>query len=458
VNPPLKQGLDVGYRRVHLVGIGGAGMSAIARVLFDAGIKVTGSDMKDSAALTPLRVLGIRVEVGHGNQLDGIDALIASAAVPDSNPEIVLALRLGIPVISRGDALARIVSNHRTIAISGTHGKTTTSGMVATILEVAGLSPTYLLGADLAGRGPGGRLGSGGLAVVEADEAYGSFLWLRPAVALITNVDEDHLDHYGTRAEMEKAFEQFMSRASEQVIVCSDDADAMRLKVASPTLKYGFKVDSDVAAGALFTSAAGSTFDLFRGGEFVSSVRLLIGGRHNVLNALGAAAACMAVGVPPEDIVAGLEAFQGVSRRFEYRGQLYGADLVDDYAHHPAEIEATLAAARGGPWRRLVAVFQPHLYSRTKLLWDEFGSCLASADVVVITEIYGAREQAMPGITGKLIVDSVCDHAPGKRVAYFPHLDEAAGYVREVMRRGDLVLSLGAGDITTFHERLKLLS
>lgn len=436
------------------MGIGGAGMSAIARVLKEAGLQVSGSDIRQSAALSTLRSMGIRVYVGHDpGHADDADLLVASAAVSPDNPEVLRATQKSIPVLARGEALALVVEGRTTVGISGTHGKTTTSGMVATILETAGLDPTYLLGADLARRGAGGRLGTGDFAVVEADEAYGSFLFLKPDVAVITNVDEDHLDHYGSREALHSAFARFVSQAKKAIVCCSADGQASEICGPFGPVTYGFLSEDLVSAEDVETTASGSRLRI-RIDDEVRPVRLTIGGLHNVLNALGAAAACSIAGVDADSIVDGLEAFSGVSRRFEYRGSYNGAEVIDDYAHHPAELEATLTAARKGPWKRLVAVFQPHLYSRTQALWRQFGSALSLADLVVVTDVYGAREQPLPGVTGKLIVDSLCEFSPRKRVAYLPRLDDAAEYLRSNLRPGDLLLGLGAGDVTTLPERL----
>jgi UDP-N-acetylmuramate--alanine ligase len=447
--------LKTKWGRVHLVGMGGAGMSAIAHVLLEAGVAVTGSDLRESAALSALRDLGVRADVGHrADQAEGADLVIASAAVGPENPELELARARGIPIMPRGQALASIVEGLRTVAVSGTHGKTTTSGMVATVALHAGLDPTYLLGADMTGLGPGGRLGRGDVAIVEADEAYRSFLWLRPSVAVVTNIDRDHLEHYGTWEALNDAFRLFMSRTSGVRVVCADDEHAMAVAEPLEPVTYGFHPDAIVRAALVEANAEGSLFELMVRGQSVGLVKLGVAGRHNILNALGAAAACRELGIDMQPIVEGLGQFRGVSRRFEYRGRFGGAVLVDDYAHHPAEIEATLSAARFGPWKRVVAVFQPHLYSRTQALWREFGTALASADLIVVTDVYGAREQPVPGVTGKLIVDSICESVPGRPVAYLPRLNDAAHYLRDVVRPDDLVLSLGAGDITTLYDRL----
>lgn len=440
---------------MHMVGMGGAGMSAIARILTEAGITVSGSDARESASLEALRSLGIKADVGHrAEQAAGADVLVVSSAVPPTNPEVRLGTSSGIPIVWRGQALAHLVRGFRSVAVSGTHGKTTTSGMIATVTRMAGMDPTYALGADIASGGPGGHLGSGEVAVVEADEAYGSFLWLEPSISLVTNVDRDHMDHYGDWESLKSAFRVFMEKATERVIVCADDPHVVEVADGIEAVTYGFNPDADIRGDELESGAGGSTFRLFVGGKPRAAVALNVAGRHNAQNALGAVAACLGLGISVESIVEGLAGFKGVSRRFEFRGRYEGADLVDDYAHHPAEIEATLSAARWGPWSRVVAVFQPHLYSRTQDLWREFGAALSSADVIVVTDIYGAREDPIPGVTGKLIVESVWQHAPGRTVVYMPRLNDAARYVRSVVRQGDLILTLGAGDITTLHDRI----
>ncbi len=458
VSPAIDAGLlsVAAEGRVHMVGIGGAGMSAIARVLKEAGGRVSGSDLRESSVLESLRALEVPVEIGHHPiHVAGAALVVASAAVPADNVELQAAREVGIPVLARGEALARLVEDHRLIGVAGTHGKTTTSGMIATVLEVAGLDPTWLLGADLIGGGSGGKLGGGDLAVVEADEAYGSFLWLHPHLAVVTNVEEDHLDHYGSMEALEAAFVRFLSQTRGPRVLCLDDERVASLASLAPCdLTYGFTEEAMVRAESMEGSASGSRFDLMLQGRRAGRIELRIAGRHNVQNALGTVAACTALGLGPEAIAEGLAAYAGARRRFEYRGRVAGADVVDDYAHHPTEIAATIEAARWGPWTRVVAVFQPHLYSRTQALWREFGTALAQADVVVVTDVYPAREAPMPGVTGMLIVRAVCEAAPGRRVAYLPRLEEAARFVRSQLEPGDLLLTLGAGDITTLAERL----
>jgi UDP-N-acetylmuramate--alanine ligase len=445
--------LETSWRHFHLVGMGGSGMVALARVLHQAGYRVSGSDLRESAALNSLRKLGVETYVGHHReQLGSADVVVVSAAIPSTNIEVIAADRIGVPCISRGEMLQRVVSDKKTAAVSGTHGKTTTSGMIATVLEVTGQDPTYLIGSDLSLRGPGGRLGNGPLAVVEADEAYGSFLFLEPDVAVVTNVEADHLDHYGDIEHLTSAFAEFVG-SSKRVVLCADHPIAAALAIQGVTTTYGFAPTADLCATDVSTDADSATFTLTYQGQS-HRVVLSTGGRHNVQNALGAIAACLGLGLALGDVIQAIASFKGVSRRFEYKGSARGADVIDDYAHHPTEIEATIAAARTGPWERIIAVFQPHLYSRTKDLATDFGDALAGADLVVVTDVYGAREDPIPGVSGKMVVDALCDVAPGMRVAYLPKLDDASSYVASEMRSGDLILTLGAGDITFLSERL----
>ena len=444
-------------RRVHLIGIGGAGMNGVARLLMARGIEVRGSDLKDSKGLEDLRAAGATVFVGHSpGQLGGPvggaapDAVVVSSAIPERNAELVAARDRGILVLARAQVLAALAGGRRTLAVSGTHGKTTTTSMLAVILERAGLDPTFVIGGDLNEIGSGARHGEGDVFAAEADESDGSFLLLRPEVAVITNVDVDHVDFYaGGRAEIESAFARFAEQ-SVNVVACGDDEGARRaLSLAGrEAVTYGVepgnaarlsivKADRSETRGSLFTDG-GETVDL----------RLRVGGVHNLLNASAAVLSASLVGVEPEAAAEGVGTFSGVRRRFEHRGAAGGADFYDDYAHHPTEVTATLAASRDGG-RRLVAVFQPHRYTRTQALWRELGESLSEADLVVVTDVYGAGEEPIPGVSGKLLVDALAVARPGKRLVYLPRRSDVVGFLAREVREGDLVLTLGAGDITT---------
>jgi UDP-N-acetylmuramate--alanine ligase len=436
-------------RRAHLVGIGGAGMSGIARLFLARGVEVTGSDLKASQGLEALGELGARIAIGHdAANLTDPEVVVISSAIPPANPELVEARRREIPVLMRAQALASLLGELRTIAVAGTHGKTTTTSMAAVVLERAGLDPTYVIGGELNESGSNARAGGGSVAVTEADESDGSFLLLRPAVGIVTNIEEDHLDFYSGREEIEAAFAAFAERC-DVVVACGDDEGVRRVHAAfaEKTRTYGFGEDNQARLIEDEPQDGQARGRLRLDGTEVA-IRLQVPGRHNLLNAAAVILAAREVGVDPAVAAEGLAEFAGVRRRFELRGHAAGADFVDDYAHHPSEITATLSAARAGNPTRLVAVFQPHRYSRTAAMWRELGESLAGADVVVITDVYGAGEHPVPGVTGKLLVEALLEICPGKRVAYLPRRSEVAGYVARTVRPGDLVLTLGAGDIT----------
>jgi UDP-N-acetylmuramate--alanine ligase len=437
-------------RAAHLVGVGGAGMSGIARLLLARGVTVTGSDLKESSGLDALREAGASIAAGHDPANVGRpDIVVISSAIPAHNVELRTARELGIPVYMRAQALAALLGDLRTIAVAGTHGKTTTTSMAATVLDRAGVDPTYVIGGELNESGSNARAGSGDIAVAEADESDGSFLLLSPAVGIVTNVEEDHLDFYSGREEIEAAFRAYCERC-ELVVACGDDPGVRRVTegLSRPMLTYGF----DPANDAVVVTDDGGAVLRLDGAEV--GLRLNIPGAHNLLNAAAVVVAARAVGVDPRTAAEGLTAFGGVRRRFESRGAAGGARFVDDYAHHPSEIEATLAAAGTVGAARIVAVFQPHRYSRTRAMWRELGESLRGADLVIVTDVYGAGEAPIPGVTGKLVVDALLEAAPGTRAAYLPRRAEVAGYVARRVRPGDLVLTLGAGDITMLPDEI----
>ncbi|MDP9342213.1 MAG: UDP-N-acetylmuramate--L-alanine ligase [Actinomycetota bacterium] len=442
-------------RRIHLIGIGGAGMSGIARLLLARGFTVSGSDLKESRGLEDLRAGGATVFVGHrADQLErpvSPDAVVVSSAIPEQNPELVEARRCGIPVLARAQVLAALMRGSRTIAVSGTHGKTTTTSMISVILDRAGLDPTFVIGGDLNESGSGARHGGGAWFVAESDESDGSFLLLHPEVAVATNVEEDHLDFYRDGTQIRSAFARFL-RQSKHAVVCGDDpgiAEALRAAGGVSAETYGvgqgntarLVVESD-GSGALGTMELdGSRVEL----------RLRVPGVHNLLNACGAVLAARVAGVAPEQAAEALRSFSGVRRRFEFRGVGRGAEFVDDYAHHPTEVAATLAATPPG-YRRVVAVFQPHRYTRTAAMWRELGESLERADLVVVTDVYGAGETPIPGVTGKLVVEALTEALPSRRVVYLPRRSDVAPFLAHEVRPGDLVLTLGAGDVTMVAE------
>ncbi len=442
--------------RVHFVGIGGAGMSAIAKVLLERGFEVSGSDLKRSRAATMLEAMGVAVHIGHEASLvDGANVVVISTAIPSRNPELVRARETGIEVMTRGAALASLLNDLRSIVVAGTHGKTTTTSMIVSVLHSEGRDPTYLVGGGLNDVGTNARHGRDELAVAEADESDGSFLLLAPYVAVVTNIEADHLDHWGSFSAIVDGFLSWLSAVDEGgAIVVPQDDEVLRGYAPPPGVSImTFGPGGDVEARDVKPDATGMSFTLVHG-DSVAPVALRVPGRHNVANALGAAAACFQVGLSIESIARGLGEYRGVERRFQIRGEVGGVTIIDDYAHHPTEVQATLEAARGGPYKRVIAVFQPHRYSRTQALHEDFGASFGDADRVVITDVYGAGERPVPGVTGKLISDAVCAHLPGRAVAYLPHHRELVAYLRASSRPGDALLTLGAGDISALGEEL----
>ena len=440
-------------KRVHLIGIGGAGMSAVAKVLLERGVEVSGSDLKRSRALAMLEALGARVHVGHSaEQVEGAGTVVVSAAIPSTNPELVRARALGLEVITRGEALARLLQPCRALVVAGTHGKTTTTSMAVAVARAGGLDPTYLVGGGLNDSGTNARAGSDVLAIAESDESDGSFLLLEPDIAVVTNLEIDHVDHWGSLEELYRAFERFVARVrpgGTAVLPAGDD----RLAAAAAADVITFGENGMVRAAGAESSFRGASFTLVTP-EGEAEVTLRVPGLHNVSNALAAAAAGLAAGVDLAAVARGLSTYRGVERRLQLRGRAGGVLLIDDYAHHPTEVRATLAAARPGPFRRLVAVFQPHRYTRTAAFAADFGTAFAGADVVVITDVYGAGEQPVPGVTGKLVADAVCRALPGRPVAYLPHREELVDYLSGALRPGDAVITLGAGDVSTLADEL----
>ncbi|MDP9234941.1 MAG: UDP-N-acetylmuramate--L-alanine ligase [Actinomycetota bacterium] len=441
--------------RVHFVGISGVGMSAIAKVLLERGFTISGSDLKRSRASLLLEAMGAEIHVGHdADNIAGADAVVVSSAIPVRNVEVVAARDAGIEVMTRGDALAALVNDAESVIVAGTHGKTTTTSMIVSVLRSAAMDPTYLVGGGLNDSGTNARSGTGPL-VAESDESDGSFLLLRPSVAVVTNVDADHLDHWGSIANIRGAFQTFLSTVTATAVVPVGESMLVEACRAIGVRTITFGEGGDVTAADQVLHGNGSGFTLrFEGRS--SGVHLSVPGGYNVANALAAAGGCIAAGLDLEQIAHGLSSFHGVERRFQVRGSARGVTVVDDYAHNPSKVKAVLSAAKlgseDGRWAQVVAVFQPHRYSRTRSFYQDFGCAFADADRVVVTDIYGAGEEPVPGVTGKLVADAVCARLPGRPVAYLPHRNELLDYLEHVTRRGDVLLTLGAGDITTVGE------
>jgi UDP-N-acetylmuramate--alanine ligase len=448
--PTLQIPSLAGVQRVHMIGIGGAGMRNLAKLLLARGIAVSGSDLKDSKGLRELRAAGADVSVGHRReQLADPDAVVISSAIGERNPELVAARERGIPVWARAQLLAAAGEGRRVIAVAGTHGKTTTTSMLAMILERAGLDPTYVVGGDLNEIGSGARAGDGELFVAEADESDGSFLLPRAAIGIVTNIEVDHVDFYtGGMIEIEAAFASFMRR-SESVVACGDDPGvrAAVARAGREVLTYGTGDDSDVHVVVESDGPGGARGTIAPAGEEPVAIRLTVDGSHMLLNAAAALAASGLAGVPAATAAEALAAFQGVRRRFELRGSARGADFYDDYGHVPTELRVTLGVARRLGPRRIVAVFQPHRYSRTQALWRELGASLTEADVVIVTDVYGASQDPIPGVTGKLVVDGIAEASRRPRIVYLPHRSAVARFLEEEVRSGDLVVTMGCGDV-----------
>jgi UDP-N-acetylmuramate--alanine ligase len=436
-------------RPVHFIGIAGAGMSALAELFVRRGASVSGCD----AAGDPtgdLGRLGIAVSTGHDPaHIDGVRAVVVTSAIPKTHPELQRARELGVPVIRRAEALGEAVSGGELVAVAGTHGKTTTTVMTTEALHAAGRQPTGVVGGRVGTWGGNLRFGSDSLFVVEADEYDRSFLALKPTVAVVTNVEADHLDIYDDLADIHRTFAQFIAPA-RTIVLCADDPGASQLRTPSTAevIRYGIhSPDARLLAVDVRTEGGGSLFEVEYDDEMLGEVEVSVPGLHNVLNALAAIAGGLALGVTVEAMRPGLAAFRGVERRFQRLGAAKGVEVVDDYAHHPTEIRATLAAARTAfPSRRIVAAFQPHLYSRTRDFAREFGEALAAADSVFVADIYPAREQPIPGVTAALIVDSTRD--AGGTVTWQGARGSLATELARNVRGGDVVLTIGAGDIT----------
>lgn len=444
-------------RHIHLVGIGGSGMSAIAEVLVSMGHVVSGSDVTESAVLTRLRSLGIDAVAGHdaihvdSPRTGPIDFVGRSTAIASSNPELVAARAAGIEVLGRGELLAGIGDTRRVISISGTHGKTTTSTLTAVALRSAGFDPGYIIGGDVGGTGvgSGSRWTDSGWFVLEADESDSTFLAPRRVAAVVTNLEADHLDHHGSYDALVDAFGRFVGGTDGPVVLCADDAAAAALApLAMAPTTYGASSSADYRIADIVRGAGSSSWTVHHRGVS-QSISLDSPGMHLVLNATAAFAVSVELGADPELTSAGLGAYPGVGRRFERRGEVAGITFIDDYAHLPAEVRAVLDATAGGPWTRVVAVFQPHSFSRTLANAAEFGNALAAADQVVVTDIYPAREQPIAGVTGQLIADAVSDASTSTGVSYVADRAGLVDHLVTTLQPGDLCLTLGAGDLTS---------
>jgi UDP-N-acetylmuramate--alanine ligase len=449
-------GIDLSRpRRIHLVGVGGSGMSAIATVLAAMGHTVTGTDLKESSNLERLRAQGVTVSVGHDAAAVGdAEAVAVSTAIPARNPEVVVAHERGLPVLRRAEILAAIAATRRCLAVAGTHGKTTTASMLALVLVAAGQRPSFIIGGEVNEIGTGAAWDEGEWFVIEADESDGTFLELGAEAAVVTNVEPDHLEHYGGFDALVEAFTGFVADAPGPVVVCADDPVASRLAAARGAVTYGTTERADVRMVDVRSDRSGTRYAVERAGATLGEVRLPVPGLHNARNATAALTMALELGVPFPIAAGALGRFAGVARRFEFRGEAGGVTFVDEYSHLPGEVAAALAAAREGGWDRVVAVFQPHRFSRTATLWADFADAFEGADRLIVTDIYPAGERPRPGVTGKLIVNAVLDAHPWQPVAYLPRRTDLAPYLLSVLRPGDLCLTMNAGDLTTLPDEL----
>ncbi|MBE7566173.1 UDP-N-acetylmuramate--L-alanine ligase [Acidithiobacillus thiooxidans] len=443
-------------RQIHMVGIGGSGMRGIAEVLLNLGYAVSGSDLQPGSSTLRLTDLGARIFSGHeAANVRGTDVVVISSAIPDSNPEVQAARESRIPVIRRAEMLAELMRFKQGIAIAGTHGKTTTTSLVASILGAAGLDPTFVIGGRLKSAGTHAALGSGEYLVAEADESDASFLYLAPVMAVVTNIDADHMETYGDSLDnLRNAFLQFLQRLPFYglAVLCTDEPMVAGLipELRTPVLRYGFGADTDLQARNVTVRGVGSHFEVWRrvDNDYVHwlDVELGIPGQHNVLNALAAIGIASKVGVSEQTIRSALADFRGVGRRFEQVGEFTGITIVDDYGHHPRELSATISAARAvWPDRPLVVAFQPHRYSRTQTLFGDFVHSLAQADLVILTDIYSAGEKALPGVSSQAL--SAAMRAQGISVHYLPELLNAPAQIRALLPANAVLLTMGAGSI-----------
>jgi len=446
IKPDFTQAVPDQLGTVHFIGIGGSGMSGIARILIGMGHVVTGSDLRDSSNVAALRELGAKIYIGHDrSHLGDPDTVVVTSALWPTNPEYLLAKERGIPVIHRSQALAKLASSKRLIAVAGAHGKTTSTGMVITALMSMGQDPSFVNGGVINSVGQSSSSGTGELFVIEADESDGSFLLYDTAISLITNVDPDHLDHYGSIEAFHKVFADFANKSKELVVISSDDQGAKEVAklITKPMITFGEAKEATVRVQNIKEDAQVSFELVYK--EEKSSAKLILAGRHNALNAAGAVATLVSLGFDFQASVIEVAKFEGTERRFELHGQERGVSVYDDFAHHPTEVQAALNGARAVVGSgKLITVFQPHLYSRTRLFAKEFAQVLAESDEVVLLDIYAAREDPEPGVTGELILNNFSDQS---KIHYAPNWEEASAKAASLADSGDFIVTMGCGDV-----------
>ncbi|MGY1813204.1 UDP-N-acetylmuramate--L-alanine ligase [Blastococcus sp. SYSU D00820] len=450
-NEPVPSLAELGA--VHFVGIGGAGMSGIARILLARGVRVSGSDRRDTPTLLALRALGARVGLGHDPaHLGDADTVVVSTAIRDDNPELVAARERGLRVLPRAVALAAVMAGRRSVAVAGTHGKTSTTSMLTVAVQACGVDPSFAIGGDLNESGSNAHAGEGDVFVAEADESDRSFLLLAPFGAIVTNVEADHLDNYGDLAAVEAAFDRFLTTVDPAgfVVLCADDPGSARLRgVPTPARvrTYGTAEDADLRLVDIEVGPETTAWTALLDGQVLGRVSIRVPGEHMARNSAAALLAGLELGLPADSLIAGLGRFGGVHRRFEFKGAVGGVRVFDDYAHHPTEVTAQLRAARAVAGEgRVVVAFQPHLYSRTREFASAFGEALGLADEVVVMDVYGAREDPVPGITGAMVAEAV--PLPAGQVHFEPSWSAAAPALAQRARPGDVVITMGAGNVS----------
>jgi len=448
IKPDYSQPVPAHLGKVHFIGIGGSGMSGIARMLIKAGHTVSGSDVRESGNITELRKLGAVISIGHdAKNLGDCDTVVVTSALWPNNPEYMLAQEKKLPILHRSQALKYLTEGKKLISIAGAHGKTTSTGMVVTGLRALGDDPSFVNGGVIAAYGKSAEGGTSELFVIEADESDGSFLHYKTAIALITNVDPDHLDHYGSLENFEAEFARFASGASEFVAISADDEGAVRvtkLLTDKKIIRFGFASVAEVRLHSVDATGPQVSFSLAFAGADYHAV-LNIAGEHNAVNAAGAFAVLVGLGFDPKAALDAIATFSGTERRFELHGEYRGVKVYDDFAHHPTEVSAALKGARAVVGDgRLITVFQPHLYSRTRLFAKEFAEALSASDEVVVLDIYAAREDPEPGVTGALISDAFAEQ---NRMHYVPNWDDVAAAAAKLARPGDFIITMGCGDV-----------
>ncbi|CUH94037.1 UDP-N-acetylmuramate-L-alanine ligase [Propionispora sp. 2/2-37] len=445
--------------KFHFVGIGGAGMSALAKILLDRGYFISGSDLKHSEVTQKLESAGAKIFCGHEEtNIQDAEALVVSSAIATNNPEVLKAKEIGLPIFHRSDVLAALMEEKQGIAVAGAHGKTTTTSMIAVMLERAQTDPTIVIGGELEYIGGNSKQGNGKYLVAEADESDGSFLKFSPVIAVVTNIENDHMDYYKTMDNILQTFTRFLHKLPEQEgigVLCFDNAYIREIvpNIKRRYISYAVNQPAEYTARNIRVQGAVTYYEVFHHDKEIGTIMLQVPGLHNVSNSLAAVVVGIITGLSFEQVAEGLSFFRGAKRRFQTKARINGVWIVDDYAHHPTEISTTLAAARQTEPKRLICAFQPHRYSRTKFLCKEFGRAFTAADLLILTDVYAAGEQPIPGISGETIKEEV-ESQTGKKVIYIADRSQIARYLNEIVEAGDLVMTMGAGNIYLTGEEL----